>query len=125
MDTFFQLTEREQLAATLCDIYKDAYGFRPSCYCLDTMSLGEMQAEIERLELRIIAQIEEQKDRQTKAVEKFEALVSQLMRDNYIDRVTAIRWLRQAEDCIQAREDNGDYLCYTYGLPYGYFEKEQ
>jgi hypothetical protein len=42
-----------------------------------------------------------------------------LLRSGAKDRAMALRWVHEAE------ETNGDdeYLCYTVGLPYGYFRE--
>jgi len=59
------------------------------------------------------------KENEAAAVQEFEGRIDKLLRMGAHDRYMAIRWIHDAE------ETNGDdeYLCYTLGLPYGYFRK--
>lgn len=120
----YEPTEHEMAANTLSDMYKDAHGFRPSCYHYDSMSIEEMHSEMSELEKIIIYQVQEERKIKARKIETFENLITELRENQNIDRATAIRWLRDAEDCQQAKHDD-DYFCFLYGLPGGYLKRKR
>lgn len=118
MQTWEQMSRRDQLAATHYDYYKDVHGIRPRWMNYDAMTEQELEQELEQLGLEAEVQAKEDAERQKIAIAKFEDRVANLMHSG-TNRERVIAWLMDAEDA------NGDieYFCYTQGLPYGYFRK--
>ncbi|MEE8328232.1 MAG: hypothetical protein V3R32_05530, partial [Nitrosomonadaceae bacterium] len=58
---------------------------------------------------------------QAECVKEFEESVASTMTMGKVDRETAVRWLREAEDDETCLYDD-DYFCYHNGLPYGYLK---
>ena len=103
------------------DLHKEVYGFRPRghwFYDAETTD-AERQAEWDYLCTRLDQQIEEDRAREAKAVEFFEAQVQQNVSFGASDRETAIRWILQA---LNLDENDlrygGGRICYEMGLPY-------
>jgi hypothetical protein len=118
MQTWEQMSRRDQLAATHYDYYKDVHGIRPRWMNYDAMTEQELEQELEQLGREAEVQAKEDAERQKIAIAKFEDRVANLMHSG-TNRERVIAWLMDAEDA------NGDieYFCYTQGLPYGYFRK--
>ena len=53
-----------------------------------------------------------------RAIEVFEKRMDALLKAGAKSREQALRWVHEAEET----DGDGDYLCYTLGLPYGYFK---
>lgn len=118
--TWEELSRKEQLESIVWDAYKDAYGFRPRHMNLQAMSEAELEAELADLQLAIDRAIEREKIEQAEAIVSFEELVQHTIEYGARTRENALRWIAEGE------QYNGDWdhLCYRYGLPYGYFNKE-
>ncbi len=100
------------------DFHKDAYGFRPRGP-LPQWTLEEWEAEFNRLGRIVEENNREEEARQEVAKRDVEALFAKLIKGGAPDRATALRWLHDAH------ETGGDdeYLCFSLGLPYGYFRQ--
>ena len=121
MNREMQINEKDELGATYWDFYKEVHGIRPRWVNHDEATVEWYRAELESLQRQADFQWEEQQIREGEAVAEFEKSVESLIAAGAGDRATAIRWLHAANDT------NGDdeFLCYTLGLPYGYFRKEE
>jgi hypothetical protein len=109
---------------TFSDLYKDANGFRPRShefYWDETTperkqeiwdaTLEDLDDECKRIE-----------EMHKEAAVAFEALIEQTIAYGAIDKVNALKWLRQAEDDCYYEFDDG-YFEYTHRLPYGYLKE--
>ena len=114
-----EYTPLEQAAMTYWDMYKDAHGFRPRHVDTSAWTLEQFEAEFKELEQVIEREHILRKEREEAASHEFEMRMLDLLRSGAKDRAMALRWIHEAE------ETNGDdeYLCYTVGLPYGYFRE--
>jgi len=112
-----EYTPLEQAAMTYWDMYKDAHGFRPRHVDTSAWTLEQFEEEFKVLEGVIEREHILRKEREEQAMHEFEMRMLDLLRSGAKDRAMALRWIHEAE------ETNGDdeYLCYTVGLPYGYF----
>jgi hypothetical protein len=112
-----EYTPLEQAAMTYWDMYKDAYNVRPRGVDTSKWTLADFQKEFETLQFIIEREHILRKEREEQAMHEFEMRVQDLRRSGAKSREMALRWIHEAE------ETNGDdeYLCYTVGLPYGYF----
>ena len=112
------MTRTQELQSIFWDMYKDAHGFRPRH--VDTTGWTEEQfaAEFAMLEQIIIRENQERLVSEAKAIQRFENQIMQLITTGAKTREQAIAWMHDAEGT------NGDseFLCYTLGLPYGYFK---
>lgn len=117
-----QLTELEQLQCIYSDAHKDAYGFRPRG-CSDDLwnSVEKLRAVIQQCSDHIERQQEFEKEAEARAIASFEEMVEATIKNGAKDRETALRWIADANDY----NGDWDYLCYTFGLPYGYFNKKE
>ncbi len=117
MQTWEQMSRRDQLAATHYDFYKDVHGIRPRWMNYDAMTEEQLEEELEQLSREAEVQAAEEAEAQKIAIAKFEDRVANLMHTG-TNRQRVISWLMEAEDA------NGDieYFCYLNGLPYGYFK---
>ena len=106
------------------DLHKDAYGFRPAG---SWWMMWEEASDLRRQEIwdnlvdDLNHSMDQEKQAQARAIERFEQLVAKTIEHGAEDRETAVRWIMDASIC------NGDweFLCYEHGLPYGYhFIKE-
>ncbi len=114
-----EMTNKQQLECIIWDAYKDAYGFRPRHMNLEAMTEDELYAELDHLK-EVIDQNESQrlKDEEI-AMHDFEMRMLDLMMSGAKSREQALRWVHEAE----GTDGDDEYLCYTLGLPYGYFKK--
>ncbi len=117
MQTWEQMSRRDQLAATHYDFYKDVHGIRPRWMNYDAMTEEQLEQELDQLSREAEVQAAEEAEAQKIAIAKFEDRVANLMHTG-TNRQRVIVWLMDAEDV------NGDteYFCYLNGLPYGYLK---
>ena len=117
MKSWEELSRKEQLHEILWDMYKDAHGMRPRHLDISSMSEDDMETEIDRLEVIIEQQVEEQKIQQIKNAESVEQRITQMLQDGIESRSAAIGILHEEN------ETHGDdnYLCYKLNLKYSYF----
>ncbi len=109
----------EQHACTFWDMYKDAYGVRPRGIDTSSWTEAEFEDEFQSLSREIEREEANRCVQEAQATMDFEARIQTIIISGAGDRATALRWIHDAENT------NGDdeYLCYTVGLPYGYFKK--
>ena len=116
------MTERvatlEEMQGAYSDLYKDVHGFRPRGFhgWDDYNALG---AEIEWLYGQLEQVMEQEKQDQARAVERFEARVADTIAMGAGTREVAIRWIAQA-----MVNPDPEFLCFDLGIPYGYLGKE-
>jgi len=115
------MTEHDLAWGTLSDLHKDVYGFRPrDVYNFKEMSVSDIEDEIKRLIPELEQVNKEIEEREQSCIQDFEQIISDTIASGANTRVNAIKWLKDAE------EDDGmtdGFFCYTYGLPYNYFDK--
>ena len=114
-----EMTTLEQYACQYWDMYKDAYGCRPRGIDTSAWTETEFEAEFVQLGRTIDANYKEQLAQEAVAQHDFEMRMLSLLQTGAKDREMAIRWIHEAEDT----GGDDEYLCYTVGLPYGYFRK--
>jgi hypothetical protein len=114
-----EMTVLEQYGVTYSDMFKDAYGFRPT-NDVSGWTEADFEAEFAHLGARIGEQEERRERQEAKAIDEFEDRIYKLMDLGARNRDMAIRWLDEAY------ETNGDmeYLSHNLGLPYGYIENQ-
>ena len=61
----------------------------------------------------------QQAEDEANAIVRFEQLVSDTIAMGARNRETALRWVMDGSDA----GGDWEYLCFQYGLPYGYFKK--
>lgn len=120
MQSWDEMSRKEQLAATHYDFYKSVHGIRPRWMNYDAMTEQELEAQIEQLGRESEIQEREDAIREAKAIDDVEHLILNLRMSGAQDRAMAVRWLHDANDT----NGDADYLCYKLGVPYGYFDKE-
>lgn len=109
--------------ALYSDLHKDAYGFRPgesgmSLWAAATpeQKQAKWDSMLESLQISAMEEVAAEK----RAVARFEETVAAVIAASAKDRITAIRWLFEAEGDDYIFSDP-DYYCHIHGLPYGYF----
>jgi hypothetical protein len=117
--TWEEMTVLEQMQCQYWDMYKDAYGIRPRHMNLEAMTEADFEAEFKILGEAIEREAAIRKESEFKAEVDFEMRIQNLLVTGARDRAMALRWIHEAEGT------NGDdeFLCWTVGLPYGYFRK--
>jgi len=113
------MTRQEELHSIFWDLYKEAYGVRPRGTDTSNWNEDMFNKEFENLTRVIDREAVLRKQSQNKAEVDFEMRVQSIMSCGAKDRSMALRWIHEAEGT------NGDdeFLCWTVGLPYGYFRK--
>ena len=113
------MTRQEELQSIYWDMYKDAMGVRPRG--IDTSSWTELAFENEFNFLAgiIKSENEERMLREDKASIDFEYRMQSLLMSGAKDREMALRWIHEAE----GTHGDDEYLCFTLGLPYRYFDR--
>ncbi len=111
-----EMTELEELEGIYCDLHKDVHGIKARWYI--AASVEQARKDIDSLQaVGKLIWAQEQAERDAAAV-RFEARVQVTIAAGAKDRVTALRWIHDAEG---TRGDN-DYLAFTLGLGYNYFK---
>jgi hypothetical protein len=111
------LSQVEELFSIYSDLFKDCYGFRPRGGNLPNWSIDKWNQEIASLQREREEQIEQEQAAERINVKEFEKTISSLIASGANDRATAIRWM------LDANENDCYYLCYRFGLPYGYLRQ--
>lgn len=102
------------------DLHKDARGFRPSGYW---WMMWEEASDLRRQEIwdGLIDELnhcmEQERQAQARATERFEQLVAKTIEYGAADRETAIRWIVESLDL--GGYATAEYACYNLGLSYG------
>ena len=99
------------------DLYKDCYGFRCRNHEFYDASDDRKQEIWDYLLEELDSEMKAEEQRKNLAIEAFEEVVAKTMRENTVDRETAVRWLMAAHDDEYMDED---YFKYELGLPYSY-----
>ena len=121
--TWEELTEVEQLQCNFSDFYKDVHGFRPRSASTEQWNSTEwLKEQIEVLGRESVLVQEREAQYEREAIAKFEVRVSAIIAAGAKDRLTALRWILDAEDNEYVRGDL-DYFCFNNGLPYGYLNE--
>jgi len=113
------MTRQEELHSIFWDLYKEAYGVRPRGIDTSTWTEDMFNKEFEELTRVIDREYDLRKQSQNKAEVDFEMRVQSIMACGAKDRAMALRWIHEAE----GTNGDDDFLCWTLGLPYGYFRK--
>ena len=118
VNTWENLSRKEQLEAIVWDMYKEAYGIRPRHLNLAAMTESELEAECQRLQVEVERAEKARREAEAQAVILFSKRVEDTIKSGAKDRETALRWIHEADGT------NGDdeYLCYLNCLPYGFFK---
>lgn len=106
--------ELEEMRATIYDLYKEVHGFRNRHTDWWSMSMEELKEEYDYLIRALEAEATAQEERERRALEEFEGILTDMRRNHKIDTRTALRWLMQAED-VQGQYDI-DHFFWRYGL---------
>jgi hypothetical protein len=113
-----EYTPLEKAAMTYWDMYKDAYNFRPRGVDTSKWALTDFEKEFETLQFIINRNEAQRRVEEDAAVTRFEARIASIIQLGAKDRAMALRWIHEAEDT----DGDDEYLCYTVGIPYGYFK---
>ena len=123
--------EFNDVASFYSEYHKEVYGFRPrhmalcACDYADEASLREAFATLKQL----VAQVEEaapaifaqEELEQKRAIDDFEAYVSQCIQVGAGTRTNAIAWICESYNVENMSGQRGwEYLEYQVGIPYGY-----
>ena len=106
---------RQNLLAIYSDIHKDATGSRPRDWAaIQLKSNEELLEDIEYFSKVADEEIERERAAQAEQKKLWEAHIAGIMRDNNVDRATALRWDMDAMDA------NGDvgYYIYLWNMDY-------
>ena len=106
---------RQNLLAIYSDIHKDATGSRPRDWAaIQLKSNKELLEDIEYFSKVADEEIERERAAQAEQKKLWEAHIAGIMRDNNVDRATALRWDMDAMDV------NGDmgYYIYLWNMDY-------
>jgi hypothetical protein len=115
-----KLTALEELQSIYSDLYKDVHGFRPRHLSSEQWKNEDLISKwIDDLSLELEAQLKDLKSEEAQAIKTFESKIELLMNAGAKTRETAIRWLHESN----GTHGDADYLCFTFGIPYGYLSK--
>jgi len=112
-----ELTPLEDAASFYSDYHKDTYGYRPRH--TKGWTLEDYQRETEALRPIYAATVQAERVAEAAAVVVLEQRIASYIEMGAKDRDTAIRWIHEAE----GTGGDDQYLCFTLGVPYGYFSK--
>lgn len=112
-------SRKDELTSIFWDMYKDVHGFRPHHIDCSAMTEAQLEAELNELDAQGKIVFEEERQAEERAKVRAEQRIADTIACGAQDRATALRWIHDAE------RTNGDdeFLCYTLGVPYGYFKK--
>lgn len=101
------------------DFYKDVYGSRPSYnHEFYTASAPRCQQIWDDLSEASHEVAEQEERERNAAVAQFEAEITAAEKAGAGDRATAIRWIMQANDCIEGQDFS--CFCWERNIGYGY-----
>lgn len=104
------------------DLYKDAFGCRPSRYFWESWNAASDDVK-QQIWDRLLADLDNtmrlDEEREQAAIKTFEGKVQSLITCGAKNREVALRWLMEASECA----GDWEYFCFKHGLPYGYFNK--
>jgi len=111
------MTELKELEMIYCDMHKDVYGVKARWAKFD--SIEQARAALDALSESLKLEMAAEAQAQANAAIAVEARIVDLIAMGAKTRADALRWLHDAEDT----QGDDDYLCYSLGLPYGYFKR--
>ena len=101
------------------DLYKDAYGCRPTFNVVAGMTDIEKQQEWDILVGMVERNIEEDRVRDAEAVAAFEARVAEVIAIGAKDEATAYRWILEGQGYDEGDlMYGGEKVCFDMGLPF-------
>jgi len=115
-----ELSLRDDLLGTISDFYKDAHGVRPALCRYREMTNLQLEAEIQKLAQEVEAAIEQDQQRDLRAVADFQARIQRTVDSGAGDETTALRWIIQPEtfyssQCVDGFLYDQGILFTTYG----------
>lgn len=118
VNTWENLSRKEQLEAIVWDMYKEATGFRPRHLRLSEMTEAELEAMVSDLHRDIEMAEKARREAEAQAVVLFEKRVEDTIKSGAGDREAALRWIMEADEA----KGDWEFLCWLNGLPYGFFK---
>lgn len=105
----------------ISDLYKDAYGMRPSVGFWEVWNSATDEKRQEEWDylIRVLERnLEEERQREAESAVRFEKRVEETITMGAGDRETAMQWIMEADE---ARDI--EHLCWINGLNFNYFKK--
>ena len=111
-----QMSDLEQASAIWWDLYKDVHGVRPRGVDTSNWTLEGFNAQINALSTALEEQMEEERQNQTLAIQRFESRVQDTVLAGAGNRETAIQWIMRDSGMGEDQE----YIEFRFNLPFGY-----
>jgi hypothetical protein len=111
-----QMSDLEQASAIWWDLYKDVHGVRPRGVDTSNWTLEGFNAQIQALSTALDEQMEEERQNQTLAIQRFESRVQDTVLAGAGNRETAIQWIMRDSGMGEDQE----YIEFRFNLPFGY-----
>jgi hypothetical protein len=111
-----QMSDLEQASAIWWDLYKDVHGVRPRGVDTSNWTLEGFNAQIQALSTALDEQMEEERQNQTLAIQRFESRVQDTVLAGAGNRETAIQWIMRDS----GMGDDQEYIEFRFNLPFGY-----
>jgi len=111
-----QMSDLEQASAIWWDLYKDVHGVRPRGVDTSNWTLEGFNAQINALSTALDEQMEEERQNQTLAIQRFESRVQDTILAGAGNRETAVQWIMRDS----GMGDDQEYIEYRFNLPFGY-----
>lgn len=111
-----QMSDLEQASAIWWDLYKDVHGVRPRGVDTSNWTLEGFNAQIQALSTALEEQMEEERQNQTLAIQRFESRVQDTILAGAGNRETAVQWIMRDSGMGEDQE----YIEYRFNLPFGY-----
>lgn len=108
--------DRESLELYVYEEHKSAFGTKGRHYDFKSMTDKELHEQARYISDTIIQNHKEEKEREKKAIKKYEASLESIIKLGAENRKTAIKWLLESKDFHKT--DDASYICYELGLPY-------
>jgi hypothetical protein len=111
-----QMSDLEQASAIWWDLYKDVHGVRPRGVDTSNWTLEGFNAQIQALSTALDEQMEEERQNQTLAIQRFESRVQDTVLAGAGNRETAIQWIMRDS----GMGDDQEYIEFRFNLPFGH-----
>ena len=111
-----QMSDLEQASAIWWDLYKDVHGVRPRGVDTSNWTLEGFNAQIQALSTALDEQMEEERQNQTLAIQRFESRVQDTVLAGAGNRETAIQWIMRDSGMGEDQE----YIEFRFNRPFGY-----
>jgi hypothetical protein len=111
-----QMSDLEQASAIWWDLYKDVHGVRPRGVDTSNWTLEGFNAQINALSTALEEQMEEERQNQTLAIQRFESRVQDTILAGAGNRETAVQWIMRDS----GMGDDQEYIEFRFNLPFGY-----